>query len=64
MSETVTAPCIKCGTPVTLSVPSANSECVPVGHCPKCGTVHYVSYSLDGGMQVSAASKELAKRVR
>lgn len=55
MSDALTVRCIECKAEVTLRQPRDHSEYLPSGHCPKCGLFHYVSYTLDGDMQVNAS---------
>lgn len=55
MTDSMTVPCIECGASVTLTQPRDHSEYVPSGKCPKCGLFHYVSWTIDGDMQVNAA---------
>lgn len=57
MSETITVPCIKCGTVVRLTTPRDHSEHVPSGKCPKCKTFHYASYGISGDLKINATEQ-------
>jgi predicted nucleic-acid-binding Zn-ribbon protein len=60
MTDSVTVPCIKCGTSVTLTQ-KGGGEFAPSGKCPKCGMFHYVSFDSAGEMRVNASQVELAE---